>query len=88
MDSTFLPLLQVFSPKMRLWVFKSKYILIKNIGEDSGLQIPILYGGSVNADNVLEITSEECVDGVLVGGASVRMDSFGDLLEKAVNRLH
>ena len=62
--------------------------LIKNIGEDSGLQIPILYGGSVNADNVLEIMSEECVDGVLVGGASVRMDSFGDLLEKAVNRLH
>jgi triosephosphate isomerase len=62
--------------------------LVKNIGEDSGLQIPILYGGSVNADNVLGIMSEECVDGVLVGGASIRMDSFGDLLDKAVNRLH
>ena len=62
--------------------------LIKNIGDEYGLRIPILYGGSINADNVLGIMSEECVDGVLIGGASIRMDSFGDLLEKAVNRLH
>jgi triosephosphate isomerase (TIM) len=36
--------------------------------EDS---FPVLYGGSVNASNVLSIVGESTVDGVLVGGASL-----------------
>jgi triosephosphate isomerase len=36
----------------------------------------ILYGGSVDAGNAAELMSQEDVDGALVGGASLRPDSF------------
>ena len=38
--------------------------------------VRILYGGSVNADNAAAILSIDDVDGALVGGASLRADSF------------
>jgi triosephosphate isomerase len=38
--------------------------------------VPILYGGSVTPENVAEIAKLEEVDGVLVGGASLKIDSF------------
>ena len=38
--------------------------------------IPILYGASVNANNSGEIMSIPNVDGVLVGGASLKIDDF------------
>ena len=51
------------------------------LGEDLAQEISLLYGGSVNADNVVSIVQQENVDGVLVGGASVSMETFGKLLE-------
>lgn len=42
----------------------------------SAQAIPVLYGGSVKPDNVAQLLSEEGVDGVLVGGASLDPDSF------------
>jgi triosephosphate isomerase len=36
----------------------------------------ILYGGSVKPDNIDEIMAIPDVDGVLVGGASLKVDSF------------
>lgn len=39
-------------------------------------QIRILYGGSVNPDNVKELMSRPDIDGALVGGASLKADSF------------
>jgi triosephosphate isomerase len=41
-----------------------------------GLQLPILYGGSVKPDNALELMSQPDVDGVLVGGASLELTSL------------
>ena len=38
--------------------------------------IPILYGGSVNAENVAELLAAPEVDGVLVGGASLEIDAW------------
>jgi triosephosphate isomerase len=38
--------------------------------------VRILYGGSVTPDNVKELMSEEDVDGALVGGASLKVESF------------
>jgi triosephosphate isomerase len=43
----------------------------------------ILYGGSVKADNALELMSEPDVDGALVGGASLKVDSFLAIVEAA-----
>ncbi len=40
------------------------------------VQKPLLYGGSVNAANIEEITSIRGVDGVLVGSASLNVDNF------------
>jgi triosephosphate isomerase len=42
----------------------------------AGARLPILYGGSVNPDNCVAITDEADVDGVLVGGASLKSESF------------
>ena len=38
--------------------------------------VPILYGGSVKPDNIDGLYSQENIDGVLVGGASLKADSF------------
>ena len=40
------------------------------------LDVPVLYGGSVKADNAAELLAQPDVDGALVGGASLDIDSF------------
>jgi triosephosphate isomerase (TIM) len=40
------------------------------------LAVPILYGGSVKPDNAAELLAQPDVDGALVGGASLDVDSF------------
>jgi triosephosphate isomerase len=40
------------------------------------LDVPILYGGSVKPDNAAELLAQPDVDGALVGGASLELDSF------------
>jgi triosephosphate isomerase len=42
----------------------------------SMLEVPVLYGGSVKADNATELLALPDVDGALVGGASLDLDSF------------
>lgn len=51
--------------------------IIRKILNEMGFdETPILYGGSVTATNAKEIMSVENVDGVLVGGASLKKDDF------------
>jgi triosephosphate isomerase (TIM) len=40
------------------------------------LDAPVLYGGSVKPDNAAELLGQPDVDGALVGGASLDVDSF------------
>jgi triosephosphate isomerase (TIM) len=40
------------------------------------LDVPVLYGGSVKPDKAVELLSEDGVDGALVGGASLEVESF------------
>ena len=40
------------------------------------LDVPVLYGGSVKPENAAELLSQTAVDGALVGGASLDVDSF------------
>lgn len=47
-------------------------------------QMPILYGGSVNAKNAQEILSLPEVNGVLVGGASLKADDFNQIISAAL----
>jgi len=45
----------------------------------------ILYGGSVKANNALDILALPVVDGVLVGGASLDADAFHAIIQAAQN---
>ena len=40
------------------------------------LDVPVLYGGSVKPDNAADLLEQPDVDGALVGGASLELDSF------------
>ncbi len=46
------------------------------------IKAPLLYGGSVKAANIEEIAAVENVDGVLVGGASLEVDSFFEMMTR------
>ena len=45
--------------------------------------IPVLYGGSVKAENVLSYVERDVIDGVLVGSASVKFGEFKNLISAA-----
>ncbi len=63
-------------------------ILLKEIrGDDFAGAVRILYGGSVKPENVAEIMAQEDVDGALVGGASLEVESFMQLVEAAQQTL-
>ncbi len=49
--------------------------------------IPILYGGSVKPENSREILAQKDIDGVLVGGASLQVDSFSAIISHAIKLL-
>ncbi|HZE29718.1 MAG TPA: triose-phosphate isomerase [Gaiellaceae bacterium] len=49
------------------------------------LDVPVLYGGSVKPDNAEELLSQEGVDGALVGGAALDVESFTALCRTAAN---
>jgi triosephosphate isomerase len=46
-------------------------------------EMRILYGGSVKADNAKELMAQEDVDGLLVGGASLKADEFVRIIQAA-----
>ena len=48
---------------------------------DTADLIRILYGGSVKPENVDELMSQKDIDGVLVGGASLKADSFSRIVK-------
>jgi len=50
---------------------------------EAGVQIRILYGGSVKASNAAEIFAVSDVDGALVGGASLKAADFLPIVEAA-----
>ena len=49
------------------------------------LDVRILYGGSVKPDNAAELLSQPDVDGALVGGASLEVESFAAICETAAS---
>jgi triosephosphate isomerase len=52
-------------------------------GGDAADKCRLLYGGSVKPDNIQELISEEDVDGALVGGASLDVRSFADIVTRS-----
>jgi triosephosphate isomerase (TIM) len=50
--------------------------LTERWGADAAAKVRIQYGGSVKADNAAELMGQPNIDGALVGGASLKADSF------------
>jgi len=55
--------------------------IAKQYDKASAQNISILYGGSVKPDNAKELFSKPDVDGGLVGGASLKADSFKTIIK-------
>jgi triosephosphate isomerase len=49
------------------------------------LDLPVLYGGSVKPENAEELLAQPDVDGALVGGASLDVDSFTAICQAAAH---
>lgn len=58
--------------------------LVRELFGDIADEVRILYGGSVKPENVRAYLSEKDVDGALVGGASLKVDSFRALIENII----
>jgi triosephosphate isomerase len=56
-------------------------ILAKKYGDAVANETSILYGGSCNAGNAKELFSNPDVDGGLIGGASLKVDTFLPIIE-------
>lgn len=57
--------------------------LISLYGSDTASKVRIQYGGSVKPENMHEYMSQPDIDGALVGGASLKADSFAALIRAA-----
>ena len=49
------------------------------------LNLNIIYGGSVNSKNAVQLFASESLDGVLVGRASINIDEFFLICSAAEN---
>jgi len=57
--------------------------LLKDLfGEEISQSLRIQYGGSVKPANIEELMKEKDIDGALVGGASLKADSFAEIIKK------
>jgi len=57
-------------------------IVAKLYSDSFAQSLRILYGGSVTPDNIAELMGQQEIDGGLVGGASLKVDSFVSLVKQ------
>jgi triosephosphate isomerase len=56
-------------------------ILKERFGDEVSQNVRILYGGSVTPENIVQYMHCENIDGALVGGASLKAESFRRIIE-------
>lgn len=61
-------------------------LLCEHIGE-KGKSVPILYGGSVTPENATSLLCQPDINGALVGGASLKANSFLQIMQAAESTL-
>ena len=59
-------------------------LLEEAFGSDTAKSVRIQYGGSVKPENIKELIQQEDVDGALVGGASLKCDSFVQIVKSCL----
>jgi triosephosphate isomerase len=55
-------------------------LVVQSYGKKQSEGIRIIYGGSVNPESSKLIINEPDIDGLLVGGASLKSDRFYDII--------
>jgi len=55
--------------------------VLRFIKQTTNSKCPTLYGGSVNTKNISDILQIPSVDGVLVGGASLKIEEFSEIVQ-------
>jgi triosephosphate isomerase len=60
-----------------------RYRLRQWFGSDAAEACHVIYGGSVKPDNIRELVAQPDVDGALVGGASLEVRSFFDIVSRS-----
>jgi len=50
-------------------------------GNDVAEQVRVLYGGSTNDKNISEIMQQPDIDGALIGGAALKVDSYSGMVK-------
>jgi len=58
--------------------------LAEKHGNDVGSYAIILYGGSVKPENTFSLLKEKDINGALVGGASLKAESFAEIAKEAI----
>lgn len=53
-------------------------------GKDAERKLPIIYGGSVTPDNMGNLMAQPDIDGALVGGASLNIESFTKIIRFSI----
>lgn len=60
-------------------------LLTKMTSHEVAQAVRIQYGGSVKPENTAELIGQEDIDGALVGGASLKADSFSAIVKNSVS---
>jgi len=58
-------------------------LVAKMYNDNIAQKVRIQYGGSVKPDNSAELMSQPDIDGALVGGASLKADSFSEIVKNS-----
>lgn len=59
-------------------------VIASKFSAATGDKIRVLYGGSVNVDNCADLLALENIDGLLIGGASLDVDHFVNIIAKTL----
>lgn len=59
-------------------------LIEREFGKSTAENIPIQYGGSVKPENAKDLISQPDVNGFLVGGASLKADSFAQIIKACI----
>jgi len=70
----------VFSKEAQEMANKIREFISQCYGDLLSGKVSILYGGSVSKENYKEFLSLSCIDGILVGGASLDLKNFIDII--------
>lgn len=62
--------------------------IANHFGKQAADSIRILYGGSVKPDNIRDLLSQPDIDGGLIGGASLNLASFVEMIKSAEDLVH